>query len=159
MLQVYVVNDHLEALDGTLYLSIRDFRGDIIWEAQEALTVSSSSSQLVCRLPMKDLEMDAANSFLQATMGQAKSLYYFERPKDLALEKSKIDMLITKQGDGFTVTLKSATLQKYVQISSSSMGVFDNNYFDLLPNHEKQIYFSTKDTDVTFQLRSLNLLQ
>jgi beta-mannosidase len=155
---VYVVNDHLEALDGTLYLSIRDFRGYIIWEAQEAVTVSPSSSQLVCHLPLKDLELDAVNSFLQATMGQAKSLYYFERPKDLALEQSKIDMLITKQGDGFTVTLKSATLQKYVQISASSMGVFDNNYFDLLPNQEKQIYFSTSETDVTFQLRSLNLL-
>jgi hypothetical protein len=38
------------------------------------------------------------------------------------------------------------------------MGVFDNNYFDLLPNQEKQIYFSTSETDVTFQLRSLNLL-
>ena len=159
MLQVYVVNDHLEALDGTMYLSIRDFRGDIIWEAQEAVTVSPSSSQLVCRLPMKDLELDAANSFLQVTMGQAKSLYYFERPKDLALVQSKIDMLITKQGDGFTVTLKSATLQKYVQIRTSSMGVFDNNYFDLLPNQEKQLYFSTSETDVTFQLRSLNLLQ
>ena len=60
--------------------------------------------------------------------------------------------------DGFAVMLKSATLQKYVQLSASSMGVFDNNYFDLLPNHEKQLYFSTKDTDVTFQIRSLNLL-
>ena len=91
-------------------------------------------------------------------MGTATKLYYFERPKDLKLEQSKIDMLVTKQGDGFAILLKSATLQKYVQLSASSMGVFDNNYFDLLPNHEKQLYFSTKDTDVTFQIRSLNLL-
>ena len=39
------------------------------------------------------------------------------------------------------------------------MGSFNKNYFDLLPNQEKQIYFYTKDTNVTFQLRSLNTLQ
>jgi len=74
------------------------------------------------------------------------------------LESSEIDMKVSKQADGFIIVLKSATLQKAVQLSASSMGVFDNNYFDLLPNREKQIYFSTKDTDVTFQLLSLNLL-
>ena len=114
---------------------------------------------MVYRLPMKELELDATNSFLQAAMGTATSLYYFERPKNLALEQSKVDMQVTKQADGFAIVLHSATLQKAVQLSASSMGTFDNNYFDLLPNQEKQLYFSTKDTDVTFQLRSLNLMQ
>jgi beta-mannosidase len=108
---------------------------------------------------MKELELDASSSFLQASMGEAKSLYYFERPKNLELESSEIDMKVSKQGNGFAVVLKSATLQKAVQLSASSMGVFDNNYFDLLPNQEKQIYFYTKETNVTFQLRSLNALQ
>jgi beta-mannosidase len=75
------------------------------------------------------------------------------------LESSEIDMKVSKQGNGFAIVLKSATLQKAVQLSASSMGVFDNNYFDLLPNQEKQIYFYTKETNVTFQLRSLNALQ
>jgi beta-mannosidase len=108
---------------------------------------------------MKDLELDAANSFLQVTMGQVKSLYYFERPKDLELEQSEIEMMVSKHADGFAIVLYSATLQKDVQLSASSVGVFDDNYFDLLPKQEKLLYFSTKDTDVTFQLRSLNLLK
>ncbi len=158
MLQVYVVNDNLEAVDETLYLTIQDFKGNVIWETKKAIAISANSSKVIYRLPMKEFELDPTNSFLQATLGTATNLYYFERPKDLKLEQSKIDMLVTKQGDGFAILLKSATLQKYVQLSASSMGVFDNNYFDLLPNHEKQLYFSTKDTDVTFQIRSLNLL-
>ncbi len=158
MLQVYVVNDHLEALDGTLYLSIRDFKGNILWETEEAVAIHPSSSQVVYRLAMNEFELNTSSSFLQASMGEAKSLYYFERPKNLELESSEIDMKVSKQADGFIIILKSATLQKAVQLSASSMGVFDNNYFDLLPNHEKQIYFSTKDTDVNFQLLSLNLL-
>ncbi|MBJ33170.1 MAG: beta-mannosidase [Flavobacteriaceae bacterium] len=158
MMQVYVVNDNLEAVDETLYLTIQDFKGNVIWETKKAIAISANSSKVIYRLPMKEFELDPTNSFLQATLGTATNLYYFERPKDLKLEQSKIDMLVTKQGDGFAILLKSATLQKYVQLSASSMGVFDNNYFDLLPNHEKQLYFSTKDRDVTFQIRSLNLL-
>ena len=157
-LQVYVVNDNLEAVDETLYLTIQDFKGNVIWETKKAIAISANSSKVIYRLQMKEFELDPTNSFLQATLGTATNLYYFERPKDLKLEQSKIDMLVTKQGDGFAILLKSATLQKYVQLSASSMGVFDNNYFDLLPNHEKQLYFSTKDRDVTFQIRSLNLL-
>ena len=158
MLLVYVVNDHLESLEETLHLAIQDFKGNIIWETKEEVAIHPSSSQVVYSLAMNEFEINTSSSFLQASMGEAKSLYYFERPKNLELESSEIDMKVSKQADGFIIVLKSATLQKAVQLSASSMGVFDNNYFDLLPNREKQIYFSTKDTDVTFQLLSLNLL-
>lgn len=156
VLHIYAVNDHLQGVDETLQLIIRDFSGKILWETEEAVAVAANSSQVVYRLPMKALEIDATSTFLEATMGTASSLRYFERPKNLDLKPSEIFMRITKQKDGFTVVLKSATLQKSVQLLASSAGTFSDNYFDLLPNKEKEIYFSTKYTDVTFQLRSLN---
>lgn len=156
VLHIYAVNDHLQGVDETLQLIIRDFSGKILWETEEAVAVAANSSQVVYRLPMKALEIDSTNTFLEATMGTASSLRYFERPKNLDLKPSEIFMRITKQKDGFTVVLKSATLQKSVQLLASSAGTFSDNYFDLLPNKEKEIYFSTKYTDVTFQLRSLN---
>lgn len=159
MLHIFAVNDHLQGVDETLQLIIRDFSGKILWETEEAVAVAANSSQVVYRLPMKALKRDATNSFLEATMGKASSLRYFERPKNLDLKQSEIVMRITKQKDGFTLVLKSATLQKSVQLRANSAGTFSDNYFDLLPNKEKEIYFSTKDTDVTFQLRSLNALQ
>ena len=158
LLQVYVVNDHLQAFNETLHLTIQDFSGNIIWEIDKTVTVSPSSSQVVYTLPMKELDINTTNNFLQASVGAASSLYYFERPKNLALALSEIEMKVSKHADGFAIVLKSATLQKAVQLSASSMGTFDDNYFDLLPNQEKQLYFSTRDKDVTFQLRSLNLL-
>jgi len=156
VLHIYAVNDHLQGVDETLQLIIRNFSGKILWETEEAVAVAANSSQVVYRLPMKALEIDSTNTFLEATMGTASSLRYFERPKNLDLKPSEIFMRITKQKDGFTVVLKSATLQKSVQLLASSAGTFSDNYFDLLPNKEKEIYFSTKYTDVTFQLRSLN---
>ena len=158
LLQVYVVNDHLQAFNETLHLTIQDFSGNIIWEIDKTVTVSPSSSQVVYTLPMKELDINAANNFLQASMGAASSLYYFERPKNLALALSEIEMKVSKHADGFAIVLKSATLQKAVQLSASSVGTFDDNYFDLLPNQDKQLYFSTREKDVTFQFRSLNLL-
>ena len=77
---------------------------------------------------MNEFELNTSSSFLQASMGEAKSLYYFERPKNLELESSEIDMKVSKQADGFILILKSATLQKAVQLSASSMGVFHYNY-------------------------------
>lgn len=159
VLHISVVNDHLQGVDETLQLIIRDFSGKILWETEEAVAVAANSSQVVYRLPMKKLDIDATNSFLEATIGTASSLRYFERPKNLDLKQSEIVMQITKQKDGFTLVLKSATLQKSVKLHTSSAGTFSDNYFDLLPNKEKEIYFFTKDTDVTFQLRSLNALQ
>jgi len=159
MLKVYVINDHLQSLNETLHLVIQDFRGNRIWEAEEAVKISSNSSQVVYSLPLKELELETVNSFLQVSMGEAKSLYYFEQPKNLALEQNEIDMQVTKIAGGFAIVLKSATLQKSIQLSASSTGNFDDNYFDLLPNQEKQLYFSTKEAGVTFQLRRLNLLQ
>ena len=99
MLQVYVVNDNLEDVDETLHLAIQDFKGNVIWETKKAIEISANSSKVIYRLPMKEFELDPTNSFLQATLGTATNLYYFERPKDLKLEQSKIDMLVTKQGD------------------------------------------------------------
>jgi beta-mannosidase len=159
VLQVYVVNDHLEDINETLHLAIRDFKGNIIWETEEAVAVSANSSQVVYRLPIKELELDATNSFLQAAMGEATSLYYFERPKNLALAQSEIEMKVSKHADGFSIVLKSDTLHKSVQLLSDSKGSFDDNYYDLLPNQEKQLFFSTSDINVAFQIRSLNLLQ
>jgi beta-mannosidase len=158
LLQVYVVNDHLQAFNETLHLTLQDFSGNIIWEIDKTVTVSPSSSQVVYTLPMKELDINATNNFLQASMGAASSLYYFERPKNLALAQSEIEMKVSKHADGFAIVLKSATLQKAVQLSASSMGNFNDNYFDLLPNQDKQLYFSTREKDVTFQFRSLNLL-
>ena len=156
VLQVYVVNDRLEGINDILRLNITDFSGKILWETEEAVAVAANSSQVVYHLPMKKLNTDATNTFLEATMGTASSLRYFERPKNLDLKQSEITMRITKQKDGFTIVLKSETLQKSVQLSASNVGTFSDNYFDLLPMQEKQLYFSTREADVTFQLRSLN---
>lgn len=158
LLQVYVVNDHLQAFNETLHLTIQDFSGNIIWQIDKTVSVSPSSSQVVYTLPIKELDINASNNFLQVSMGAASSLYYFERPKNLALAQGELELKVSKHADGFTIVLKSATLQKAVQLSASSMGTFDDNYFDLLPNQEKQLNFSTREKDVTFQLRSLNML-
>ena len=56
VLQVYAVNDHLEDVKETLYVAIRDFSGNIMWETKEVVAVAANSSQVVYRLPMKELK-------------------------------------------------------------------------------------------------------
>ena len=44
-------------------------------------------------------------------------------------------------------------------MSADNQGFFEDNYFDLLPNQEKQIHFTTNEIDVMFQIVSLNTFQ
>ena len=68
-------------------------------------------------------------------------------------------MKVTQQADGYSILLKSETLHKSVRVSADNQGFFEDNYFDLLPNQEKQIHFTTNEIDVMFQIVSLNTFQ
>jgi len=50
-------------------------------------------------------------------------------------------------------------LQKDVFLYSKQEGYFSDNYFDLIPNQEKIIFFnSNKNEKVDFKIKSLNQL-
>ena len=159
IINVYIVNDHLYPINETLELLIQNFQGEQIQKKHIAVEVSSNSSQLVYSLALDDLEIDTKDSFLKASMKSANGLFYFERPKNINLNDSEIDMKVTRQADGYSILLKSETLHKSVRVSADNQGVFEDNYFDLLPNQEKQIHFTTNEIDVMFQIVSLNTFQ
>ena len=159
IINVYIVNDHLYPINETLELLIQNFQGEQIQKKHIAVEVSSNSSQLVYSLALDNLEIDTKDSFLKASMKSANGLFYFERPKNINLNDSEIDMKVTQQADGYSILLKSETLHKSVRVSADNQGFFEDNYFDLLPNQEKQIHFTTNEIDVMFQIVSLNTFQ
>ena len=48
-------------------------------------------------------------------MKSANGLFYFERPKNINLNDSEIDMKVTQQADGYSILLISETLHKSVK--------------------------------------------
>jgi beta-mannosidase len=153
--ETYIVNDHLEDISGTLKLRIIDFNGKEIWSNSKEVTVKGNSSQKVYHIPQADIYK--AGTVYIIEFNDAKTLYYFAKPKGLKLSKGKIKKSINKTKTGFAIELNSDVLQKDVFLFTSTKGKFSDNYFDLLPNETIVIEYKTKATELDdIEIKSLN---
>ena len=164
-LHIYIVNDTFKSINKILSLSLIDFYGKIIYEDQLQVESPENSSKVVFTLPLKSLKFDRKSTVLRVNLGEYEYLHYFSRPKDLKLFENEINPEISgateieNKNDGFRITLISKTLQKNVYIDADSKGKWSDNYFDLLPNQSKTIYFYTENKALPkLQFKTLNQL-
>ena len=156
-LHVFVVNDTFENIKNSLKLKLMDFDGKVIYEKTFAAESPENSSKILFSLPLKNLNFDKAFCVLKITFGETEYLHYFVKPKDLKLGKSEIETKIEKVDEGFLIKLSSKTLQKNVFLMADEKGNFEDNFFDLLPNEPKAIFFSTESkTAPKITFKSLN---
>jgi beta-mannosidase len=154
--KIHIVNDHREPVSGQLKVTLIDFQGNNSIEYnKEQITVFRLSSELVFNeeLTIKD----KSTSFLRITFDNKTRLFYFNKPKDLKLDKAPIEEIITKTTKGFQITLRSTTLQKNVFLHTKAKGHFSDNYFDLMPNETIIIKFETESFTLDdLKIKSLN---
>jgi len=132
-----------------------DFKGNEIWSNSREILVQPNSSQEVFSIPNVDIYR--TNYVYITEFNNKKSLYYFESPKNLNLPKGEITKEITKTTTGFSITLKSAVLQKHEFLSTKQRGHFSENFFDLLPYESITIEFKSEGTSLDdLQIKSLN---
>ncbi|WP_310993359.1 beta-mannosidase [Aequorivita marina] len=170
-LNIYIVNDTFKTVKETLSLALMDFSGGIIYEKQIQVESPENSSEILFTLPLETLNFDKASSVLKLNFGESEYLHYFVRPKDLKLLENKIEIEIESEIEIqvkeelktkvekhiFKITLFSKTLQKNVLLAADSKGRWSDNYFDLLPNEPKTIYFYTNsETPPKLQYKTLN---
>jgi beta-mannosidase len=104
---------------------------------------------------MKNIDKTAA--VLVTEFNNQKSYFYFVKPRELILPKGEIAKEIIILKNGFSITLKSAVLQKDVFLFTNEKGHFSDNFFDLLPNETRTIYFKTSANSLDdLKLKTLN---
>ena len=156
-LNIFVINDTFETVTDSLSLELIDFDGKIIYENRFWAESSENNSEIMYSLPLKSLKFDKTFSVLKINFGQNEYLHYFAKPKDLKLKHDEIEIKTEKSSDGFMITLFSKTLQKNVFLMADEKGNFDDNFFDMLPNKPKTIFFSTTSKIAPkFTFKSLN---
>ena len=63
-----------------------------------------------------------------------------------------------KTKEGFTIELKSNTLQKDVFLFTDAKGHFSDNFFDLMPNQPVKIEFKTEAGNIDdLNIKTLNM--
>ncbi|WP_417199322.1 beta-mannosidase [Bizionia sp.] len=156
-LKIYLINDTFNTFSGTLSTNILNFSGEVIWENSQEIMVKPNSSAIKQRIGLSRFSFNKNKVVIVSKFQKSESLFYLVKPKDLELPAKAIHKEVIKTSDGFTIRLSSKTLQKDVFLFCNESGHFSDNYFDLLPNEEKQIVFKT-DAKVLndLKIKSLN---
>jgi len=159
---VYIVSDKIKDFNGKLSLKLIDFNGKEIRTYERDLIVKANTSKRYFSLNFNEVLNKFSKkdvllySELYDKMGKLiyNNYFYFVKPKDLNLKKSKITYTIKWFKKGFEINFKTNTLVKNLYIHSlNHTGFFSDNYFDLLPKKEKTIYFYTNDNDMKSELK------
>lgn len=177
-LNIFVINDTFDRISDTLSIELMDFDGNEIFQKKIPAASPENRSEILFSLSSKNLKFDKAASVLKVNFGESEYLHYFARPKDLKLGKDEIelecqversrDLLMSSEETDFdnsrtdhktifSITLSSKSHQKNVYLSADSKGKWSDNYFDLLPNQSKTIYFYTESKNPpNLQYKTLN---
>jgi len=152
-LKVDVVNDRLTEINATLSFKMIDFEGKVLWEKTSELTVPANASTNYFETNktsfINENGKQPANSVLVCQLVEngaviSKNTFYFKPFKELKITKPEVSWQISKESDGFGITLKTDKLAKnvYLQIGDEE-GFFSDNYFDLLPGETATINLKT----------------
>lgn len=139
--KTFVINDTFKNIKGDLTLKIIDFNGKGIWSESKEIEVLENSSKNYHYFSLD--KVDRNSSLLVSEFNTEKSYFYFTNPKDLQLPLGEIAKEIMTTKGGFSITLKSNVLQKDVFLFTSKKGRFSDNFFDILPNESRKIFFKT----------------
>ncbi|GIN57236.1 beta-mannosidase [Lederbergia ruris] len=150
-LNLMIVSDRLQDIDGSLQMTLYDFSGEKLWTYDQEIQVKSNTVTMVDKLAVKDIlqNHEANKVVLQAsleTKGQTidQKEHYFVKTKDIDLEVPLILIEQVKDQDHAFV-LTTNVLAKNVWLDAEKEGIFSDNYFDLIPGISKKITFSARD--------------
>jgi beta-mannosidase len=153
--KTFIINDTFDTVKGNLKLKVIDFYGKEIESDSLKIEVLENSSKEFYSFSMKNIDKKA--TVLVAEFNNQTSYFYFVKPKELNLPKDEIDKQIIKLKNRFSITLKSTVLQKDVFLFTNKKGHFSDNFFDLLPNETRTIYFKTSANSLDdLNLKTLN---
>ena len=149
--QVYLISDRLTPINGEIQLSLIDFRGKELWNKTVKTSVPANASILCFNMAESTLLASAVknNCILKINLIENKNVlatnnFYFVPEKEMNLTKPKISVISISKENTITLTLMSDVLAKNVFITFAGItGIYNDNYFDLLPGIEKTITFKS----------------
>lgn len=147
-LELYIVSDKLEDLNGTLTVSAIHFIGDTIDSSTKEVTVKANASNLVFSRSISQLIQDADRnqmalsvSFNMNNREVTKNIFYLAKPKDMQLPEAVLNTEIIKEGNDWILEIRTDKIARDVHLNVPNSNIFfTDNYFDLLPGETKRIY-------------------
>jgi len=146
-LRIWVSNDSLAPVKGTLAISIRPWQGRARWRARVPFRVGPNENRIVRELRTADLAGLGKDALLVAEIahpgGNDRAVFYPGMPREMVLPPVTLD--ITREGNGTEgrITLAASGYARVVSLDADLD--FSDNYFDLLPGERRTITWHTPD--------------
>jgi beta-mannosidase len=153
---IFVVTDDYNDKNVKLRWRLQDFNGKIMSADSNSFSLPALASMKGGHLSLNRLPAGEKqkSTVLVAELWYGsnmlyRGLYYFKKPKDLALQKASIETSLEKTDGGYFVHLKTNKLAKNIFLYSAEDVHFEENFFDLLPGEEKVVPLKTNTTHLT----------
>ena len=165
LVDFYVISDKLEVQKALLKITAMDFNGKIISTSEINISIDPNTSAIYHTVAIdaliKEFQREQVIVLSEVIIKNeivSDNITYFAEPKDIELFQPEIAKSFTISEDGKSqLTLSSKTLVKdvFITVDGASLKLSDN-YFDLLPNIDKTVFFEMGDVDPSkIEIRSL----
>ncbi|WP_342421520.1 glycoside hydrolase family 2 protein [Paenibacillus sp. FSL E2-0178] len=145
--QIWVINDRLEAITGTVRLETYDFSGKLLYAQDICVDIPENSSFQAAVLKKEQLlnGNPLSRTFVRlsaSNFAAPENTYYLCDPKDIELQAAELQVQFEEMKGMITVTAVGS-LVRMVKLELPREHVrCSNNYFDLLPGESKVVAFT-----------------
>lgn len=163
-IELYAINDELEALHGNFKWSIRTMDGTLVHSAMSLISVHPNSSEKAAVVVLPKGVKNAGDFLVEAEYvpeggNKVSYLTCFVKPKALNLSNQPIQVK-TEYGDhSAEIHLSSKVLKKgiFIEETHGYKVEYSDNFFDLKPGEEVvvRVEYPLLDEKPTFSLRTL----
>jgi beta-mannosidase len=149
-LNIYAVSDKLEPLNAMLVATFMDLRGDVLQTVEKPVIIESNTSTLLSEQNITGWLDKKENVLLGIKLisgedALAENIFYFTEPGNLALSNPEIEFSLEKDPKGYLLNIRSSKLTKGLFIDTPDPDAgYSDNFFDLLPGHEKSVVIQTE---------------
>ncbi|CAM4244734.1 beta-mannosidase [Paenibacillus endophyticus] len=154
VVRAYAITDLLSPIVGELRLTLYDFAGTIVKQLTTEVSLDGNSSVVVAAIHEQEWiagfeagRVVLYGELLQNGIQLDSKTYYFTKAKEQKLSAGSICISEVEGSDGTAFRLSSNVLAKQVWVKAEHEGMFDDNFFDLIPGVDKVITFSYRAHD------------
>lgn len=166
--EVWVVNDLLEPINGDISIQYHDFDGKVTHTSKVKAKIKNESSQMIKKIVLDTINHPIDSVFMTLAISYSKdgqkitheNTVFLTEYKKCDLQKAKINTQIKGiSKNQFLVKLKTNKPVFFVHLETPGCkGVFDDSSFTLLPNKPKEIIFtSNKPVDLNKFKKALQI--
>ncbi len=145
---VFIFSNREEKINAEILLKIYNFKGRILWKEKYPVSIEPDSykgyvnaniSQIVKKYGKQNIVLKS--EVIENKIIIAENHYCFTEVNNLQLSEPTINLSFFKIEGGHAIELTTNRFAKNIYLHTNESGMFDNNFFDLVPGETKIIKF------------------